>query len=77
MTIAACCKAVMVQHAQTANYVLSERLGAQGLFEYDRLSDCYSEMRGISIAEGDILGTFHASVDHIDLGANQRLTDKL
>ncbi|KAG2049728.1 acyl-CoA dehydrogenase NM domain-like protein [Suillus hirtellus] len=33
--IAACCKAVMIQHAQVANY---------------------SEMRGVSITEGDILG---------------------
>ncbi|KAG2049697.1 acyl-CoA dehydrogenase NM domain-like protein [Suillus hirtellus] len=54
--IAACCKAVMIQHAQVANYALSERLGAQGLFEYNRLSNLYSEVRGISIAEGDILG---------------------
>ncbi|KAG1814209.1 acyl-CoA dehydrogenase NM domain-like protein [Suillus variegatus] len=53
--IAACCKAVMLQHAQVANYVLSERLGAQGLFEYNQLSNFYSEMRGVSIAEGDIL----------------------
>ncbi|KAG1872911.1 acyl-CoA dehydrogenase NM domain-like protein [Suillus subalutaceus] len=54
--VAACCKAVMVQHAQFANCALSERMGAQGLFEYNRLSNFYSEMRGISIAEGDILG---------------------
>ncbi|KAG2049698.1 acyl-CoA dehydrogenase NM domain-like protein [Suillus hirtellus] len=54
--IAACCKAVMIQHAQVANYALSERLGAQGLFEYNRLSNLYSDVRGISIAEGDILG---------------------
>ncbi|KAG2754410.1 acyl-CoA dehydrogenase NM domain-like protein [Suillus brevipes Sb2] len=54
--VAACCKAVMVQHAQIANCSLSERLGAQGLFEYNRLSTFYSEMRGVSIAEGDILG---------------------
>ncbi|KAG2095719.1 acyl-CoA dehydrogenase NM domain-like protein [Suillus discolor] len=55
-SVAACCKAVVLQHAQVANYALSERLGAQGLFEYNRLSNLYSEMRGISIAEGDILG---------------------
>ncbi|KAG2135959.1 acyl-CoA dehydrogenase NM domain-like protein [Suillus clintonianus] len=54
--VAACCKAVGVQHAQVANCALSERLGAQGLFEYNQLSNIYSEMRGISIAEGDILG---------------------
>ncbi|KAG1789199.1 acyl-CoA dehydrogenase NM domain-like protein [Suillus plorans] len=53
--IAACCKAVMHQHAQVANYALSERLGAQGLFEYNQLSNFYSEARGVSIAEGDIL----------------------
>ncbi|KAG2062739.1 acyl-CoA dehydrogenase NM domain-like protein, partial [Suillus decipiens] len=53
--VAACCKAVMVQHAQFANFALSERLGAQGLFEYNWLSKIYSEMRGVSIAEGDIL----------------------
>jgi acyl-CoA oxidase len=39
--VAACCKAVMVQHAQAANCSLSERLGAQGLFEYNRLSTFY------------------------------------
>jgi alkylation response protein AidB-like acyl-CoA dehydrogenase len=54
--VAACCKAVMVQHAQLANCVLSERMGAQGLFEYNRLSNLYSELRGVGIAEGDILG---------------------
>ncbi|KAG1867589.1 acyl-CoA dehydrogenase NM domain-like protein [Suillus tomentosus] len=54
--IAACCKAVMIQHSQVANFALSERLGAQGLFEYNRLSNYYSEVRGVSIAEGDILG---------------------
>ncbi|KAG1789205.1 uncharacterized protein HD556DRAFT_1495380 [Suillus plorans] len=54
--IAACCKAVMIQHAQVANYALSERLGAQGLFKYNQLSNFYSKMRGVSIAEGDILG---------------------
>ncbi|KAG1841422.1 acyl-CoA dehydrogenase NM domain-like protein [Suillus subalutaceus] len=54
--VAACCKAVMVQHAQVANHALSERMGAQGLFEYNRLSNLYSEIRGVSIAEGDILG---------------------
>ncbi|KAG1819095.1 acyl-CoA dehydrogenase NM domain-like protein [Suillus subaureus] len=54
--VAACCKAVMVQHAQLANCALSERMGAQGLFEYNRLSNLYSEIRGVSIAEGDILG---------------------
>ncbi|KAG1814207.1 acyl-CoA dehydrogenase NM domain-like protein [Suillus variegatus] len=53
--LAACCKAVMLQHAQVGNYALSERLGAQGLFEYNRLSNFHSEMRGVSIAEGDIL----------------------
>jgi acyl-CoA oxidase len=39
--VAACCKAVMVQHAQLANCALSERMGAQGLFEYNRLSNFY------------------------------------
>ena len=36
--IAACCKAVMIQHVQLSSLSLSERLGAQGLFEYNRLS---------------------------------------
>lgn len=53
--VAACCKAVMVQHAQFSNCALSERLGAQGLFEYNQVSNFYSEMRGVSIAEGDVL----------------------
>ncbi|KAG0698693.1 acyl-CoA dehydrogenase NM domain-like protein [Suillus ampliporus] len=55
-SIAACSKAVMTQHAQVANFALSERMGAQGLFGYNRLSSYYSMLRGISIAEGDILG---------------------
>ncbi|KAG1751630.1 acyl-CoA dehydrogenase NM domain-like protein [Suillus paluster] len=55
-SIAICSKAVMTQHAQVANYAMSERMGAQGLFEYNRLTSYYNVVRGISIAEGDILG---------------------
>ncbi|EIW79678.1 acyl-CoA dehydrogenase NM domain-like protein [Coniophora puteana RWD-64-598 SS2] len=54
--VATCCKAVMVQHAQAANIALSERLGAQGLFEYNRISLNWNEIRGMTIAEGDVLG---------------------
>jgi len=39
--VAACCKAVMIQHVQLSTVSLSERLGAQGLFEYNRLSNIY------------------------------------
>ncbi|KAG1900146.1 uncharacterized protein F5891DRAFT_952725, partial [Suillus fuscotomentosus] len=72
--VAACCKAVMVQHAQDANCALSERLEAQGLFEYNRLSNHYSEMRGISIAEGDILSSYlsrHIQMGHLQVAMHE------
>lgn len=39
--VAACAKAVMLQHSQTAHQTLSERCGAQGLFDYNQLSNQY------------------------------------
>ncbi|THH13462.1 hypothetical protein EW146_g6758 [Bondarzewia mesenterica] len=53
--IAACTKAVIVQHSQAAALSISDRCGAQGLFEINQMSTMFNEMRGIAIAEGDIL----------------------
>ncbi|KIK58697.1 hypothetical protein GYMLUDRAFT_74764 [Collybiopsis luxurians FD-317 M1] len=55
--IAACTKAVMAQHAQSAHLAISDHCCAQGLFAYNQLCNQHSEYRGISIAEGDLLET--------------------
>ncbi|KAN0136329.1 acyl-CoA dehydrogenase NM domain-like protein [Lactarius tabidus] len=48
-------KAVVVQAAQAAILALGDRCGAQGLFEANQFSALQSDMRGIAIAEGDLL----------------------
>ncbi|PBK69571.1 acyl-CoA oxidase [Armillaria solidipes] len=48
-------KAVVMEHAQTAHFNLSERLGAQGLFDYNQIVTQFADIRGIVIAEGDVL----------------------
>ena len=53
--IAAALKAVMVLHCQTSLYSLAERCGAQGLFEHNQIIQLQLEMRGVAIAEGDVL----------------------
>jgi len=53
--IAAALKAAMVQHCQSTLYALSERCGAQGLFEHNQIIQSQLEMRGVAIAEGDVL----------------------
>ncbi|KAK0216177.1 acyl-CoA oxidase [Armillaria fumosa] len=53
--IATIYKAVVMEHAQTTHFSLSERLGAQGLFDYNQIITQFAEMRGIVIAEGDVL----------------------
>ncbi|KAF9024103.1 acyl-CoA oxidase [Hymenopellis radicata] len=53
--IATTYKAVVMEHAQASHFNLSERLGAQGLFDYNQIVTQFAEMRGIVIAEGDIL----------------------
>ncbi|KAK0475049.1 acyl-CoA oxidase [Armillaria luteobubalina] len=53
--IATIYKAVVMEHAQTTHFNLSERLGAQGLFDYNQIVPQFAEMRGIVIAEGDVL----------------------
>ncbi|KAH8085460.1 putative acyl-CoA oxidase [Cristinia sonorae] len=53
--IAATLKAVMVQHCQSDLYSLAERCGAQGLFEHNQIIQSQLEMRGVAIAEGDVL----------------------
>ncbi|KZS99908.1 uncharacterized protein LAESUDRAFT_709568 [Laetiporus sulphureus 93-53] len=54
--IASIMKVVMIQHAQEAHLTLSERCGAQGLFEVNQLNAMHADMRGTAIAEGDLLG---------------------
>ncbi|KAH9970095.1 acyl-CoA dehydrogenase NM domain-like protein [Lactifluus volemus] len=49
-------KVAMIQTAQAANFTLGDRCGAQGLFEANQLPAMHSDMRGIAIAEGDLLG---------------------
>ncbi|KAI9452338.1 acyl-CoA dehydrogenase NM domain-like protein [Russula earlei] len=49
-------KVTMIQTAQAANFTLGDRCGAQGLFEANQLPAMHSDMRGIAIAEGDLLG---------------------
>ncbi|KAK0234214.1 hypothetical protein IW262DRAFT_1470776 [Armillaria fumosa] len=48
-------KAMVVEPALRTHYDLSVRCGAQGLFEYNQVISFFSNMRGISIAEGDVL----------------------
>ncbi|SJL04020.1 related to acyl-CoA oxidase [Armillaria ostoyae] len=48
-------KAIVMEHAQASHFNLSERLGAQGLFDYNQIVTQFAEMRGIVIAEGDVL----------------------
>ncbi|KAL6300589.1 acyl-CoA dehydrogenase NM domain-like protein [Sparassis latifolia] len=54
--IAAIAKAIAVQHSQEACLAVSERCGAQGLFAHNQMTRLHAEMRGLAIAEGDILG---------------------
>ncbi|KAK0478605.1 acyl-CoA dehydrogenase/oxidase C-terminal [Armillaria luteobubalina] len=48
-------KAMVVEPALRTHYDLSVRCGAQGLFDYNQVISFFSNMRGISIAEGDVL----------------------
>ncbi|KAL5362174.1 acyl-CoA dehydrogenase NM domain-like protein [Aspergillus floccosus] len=53
--VATAFKAVLTQAAQTSLFALSERCGAQGLFEQNEIIESQLEARGISIAEGDTM----------------------
>ncbi|KAF9883768.1 hypothetical protein FE257_002834 [Aspergillus nanangensis] len=53
--IAAAFEAVLANDVQSSLFALSERCGAQGLFEYNNIIESQLEARGISIAEGDAL----------------------
>ncbi|KAL0945545.1 hypothetical protein HGRIS_014706 [Hohenbuehelia grisea] len=54
--IAAIYKVTAVQHGQAGYLELSQRCGAQGLFNHNQLSAHFATMRGVAIAEGDTLG---------------------
>ncbi|KAI0265329.1 acyl-CoA dehydrogenase NM domain-like protein [Gloeopeniophorella convolvens] len=49
-------KVTATTHAQAANLELSERCGAQGLFGVNQITTSHADLRGISVAEGDLLG---------------------
>ncbi|EPQ56831.1 acyl-CoA dehydrogenase NM domain-like protein [Gloeophyllum trabeum ATCC 11539] len=53
--VAACFKAVMLRACHRSLLTLSDRCGAQGLFGHNRIASYFDEMRGIGIAEGDVL----------------------
>ncbi|KAJ2912274.1 hypothetical protein MD484_g8140, partial [Candolleomyces efflorescens] len=48
-------KALVQRMVYDSNLVLSERCGAQGLFGYNQIVGFIEEMRGVCIAEGDVL----------------------
>ncbi|KAF8829993.1 hypothetical protein HHX47_DHR2000110 [Lentinula edodes] len=48
-------KATALQHCQSTLLALEERCGAQGLFNYNQIVRGHADMRGVCIAEGDIL----------------------
>ncbi|KAI0053147.1 acyl-CoA dehydrogenase NM domain-like protein [Auriscalpium vulgare] len=54
--IAVCSKAISIQHSQTAALAISERCGAMGLFAMNQMSQLFDEIRGLAVAEGDVLG---------------------
>ncbi|KAI0644435.1 acyl-CoA dehydrogenase NM domain-like protein [Trametes meyenii] len=66
--IAAIFKGVMVQHSQQGALGVSERCGAQGLFAHNQMTCLHNEMRGIAIAEGDVLGLAIRLVNELLLG---------
>ncbi|KAL0945547.1 hypothetical protein HGRIS_014708 [Hohenbuehelia grisea] len=66
--IAVIFKVTAIQHGQAANLELSERCGAQGLFHHNQLSALFADMRGIAIAEGDLLGTSIRLASELVLG---------
>ncbi|KAI0818486.1 acyl-CoA dehydrogenase NM domain-like protein [Trametes gibbosa] len=66
--IAAIFKAVMVQHSQQAAMGISERCGAQGLFNHNQMTTLHNDMRGIAITEGDILGLAVRLVNELLIG---------
>ncbi|KAH9970505.1 acyl-CoA dehydrogenase NM domain-like protein [Lactifluus volemus] len=49
-------KVALIPTAQAANLTLGDRCGAQGLFEANQFPAVHSDIRGIAIAEGDLLG---------------------
>ncbi|VDB88524.1 unnamed protein product [Peniophora sp. CBMAI 1063] len=53
--IAMITKVTLLFAAQEAHLTLSDRMGAQGLFEVNQLSAMFNDMRGTAIAEGDLL----------------------
>lgn len=53
--VATCFKALSIRFTQMSNVALSERCGARGLLSVNQIVTLHSEVRGIAIAEGDVL----------------------
>ncbi|KAI0790859.1 acyl-CoA dehydrogenase NM domain-like protein [Abortiporus biennis] len=53
--VATIVKAVTMKHSLAATRTISERCGAQGVFEHNQISAISGGLIGISIAEGDVL----------------------
>ncbi|KAK0459243.1 uncharacterized protein EV420DRAFT_1269405, partial [Desarmillaria tabescens] len=53
--VAAIFKATVVKHAKEITLTLGDQCGAQGLFAVNQLSSLHANLRGASIAEGDLL----------------------
>ncbi|OJT09472.1 Peroxisomal acyl-coenzyme A oxidase 3 [Trametes pubescens] len=66
--IAAVFKSVVVHHEQQGVLSVSERCGAQGLFAHNQLSCIHGEVRGLAIAEGDVLGLAIRLVNELLIG---------
>ncbi|KAF8890391.1 acyl-CoA dehydrogenase NM domain-like protein [Infundibulicybe gibba] len=66
--VAACMKAAVAQCAQAATISVSDRCGAQGLFAINQMSTFHAELRGLAIAEGDILAISIKLVAELLLG---------
>ncbi|KAI0633884.1 acyl-CoA dehydrogenase NM domain-like protein [Trametes polyzona] len=66
--IAAVFKSVAMQHSQQGVLAVSERCGAQGMFAHNQLSCFHSELRGLAIAEGDVLGLAIRLVNELLVG---------
>ncbi|KAI0259533.1 acyl-CoA dehydrogenase NM domain-like protein [Gloeopeniophorella convolvens] len=54
--IAVLSKVTAVMHARASKIELGDRCGAQGLFAINQIEVLHADLRGMAIAEGDILG---------------------
>ncbi|KZT00998.1 acyl-CoA dehydrogenase NM domain-like protein [Laetiporus sulphureus 93-53] len=74
--VAAAAKASMTQHAWSSLAILSERIGAHGVFEHNSVLQSELLMRGIRIAEGDVLALSIRLANELLLGRYSMPTPK-